>query len=135
MFHVISIILSKKLFFKFSKFPIEKNRLSYFASKFPIGGNRHTYFASKFPIKGNHPSYFGYGSHDMRSCYRSTASETVAPNCVTVRTSRPDYQPWPQNFQNEKNFKVFLKTIFLHVSCDFNHFEQKTFFQIFQISN
>ena len=55
MFHVISIILSKKLFFKFSKFPIEENRLSYFASKFPIGGNRLSYFAAKFPIEGISP--------------------------------------------------------------------------------
>ena len=66
MFHVIPIILSINIFFfKFSKFPIEKNRLSYFASKFPIERNRLSYFASKFPIEGNRLSYFGYGSHDM----------------------------------------------------------------------
>ena len=73
----------------------------------------------------------------MRSCYRSTASETVTPNRVTVTGHRGPISKWSENFQNEKNFKAFLKLyhIFLHVSCDFNNFEQKTFFQIFQISN
>ena len=108
MFHVISIILSKKLFFKFSKFPIEKNRLSYFASKFPIGGNRLSYFASKFPIEGNRLSYFAYGSHDMRSCYRSTASETVAPNRVTVTEHRgPITNRGPKIFKMRKIAKFF----------------------------
>ena len=89
MFHVISIILSKKLFFKFSKFPIEENRLSYFASKFPIEGNRLSY-------------------HDMRSCYRSTASETVTPNRVTVTGHRgPISNSGPKIFKMKKISNFF----------------------------
>ena len=98
----------QKTFSIFTKFPIEKNRLSYFAYKFPIGGNRLSYFASKFPIEGNRLSYFAYGSHDMRSCYRSTASETVTPNRVTVTRHRsPIGNRGPKIFKMIKISKFF----------------------------
>ena len=80
--------------------------------KSPFEKNRLSYFASKCPIEGYRLSYFAYGSHDMRSCYRSTASETVTPNRVTVTRHRGPISKWSENFQNEKNFKIFLKLYF-----------------------
>ena len=48
------------------------------------------------------------GSHDMRSCYRSTASETVAPNRVTVTEHRgPITNRGPKIFKMKKISKFF----------------------------
>ena len=109
----------------------EQKKLSF--QIFQVSNRRKlpSYFASEFPIGGNRLSYFAYGFHDMRSCYRFTASETVTTNRVAVTDIAVRLATVVRKFSKRKKFQSLKKTIFLHVSCDFNHFEQKTFFSNF----
>ena len=131
MFHVISIILSKKLFFQI--FQISNRGKSPFVLCFQISNRGKSPFVLCFQIPNR-------GKSPFVLCLRIPWHAIMLPfhcirdrdyeSCCRHRHRGPISNRGPKIFKTKKISK-FKKTIFLHVSCDFNHFEQNTFFSNF----
>ena len=102
MFHATLIIMSRKYFFRFSKFTTTL---------------RYTILDSRFPLK-------------MRSQKAGLPFATRARKReLSIQEVRIENDP-DRKFSKSKFFKVFLKTTFLHDSCYPVYYEPKFIFII-----